>query len=54
MKIRIKKSADIMIGSLRVSAKVYNRIQELSKKAGVSNQEVMRAILDEVIDKVEV
>ena len=53
MKIRIKKSSDKNIGALRVSDKVFKRLEEIAKKEGVSKQEIIRAILDEMIDKVE-
>lgn len=54
MKIRIAKNADKIIGSLRVSLKVFEKVSAMAKKANVSNQEVVRAILDQVIDDVEV
>lgn len=53
IKIRIKKSSDIIIGALRVSEKVFIRLEAIAKKEKVSKQEVIRAILDEVIDDVE-
>ena len=54
MKIRISKSSDKQIGNLRVSAEVYEKLDKLAKKKGVSKQEVVRAILDSVINEVEV
>ena len=54
MKIRIAKSADKIIGSLRVSEQVFIKIEKIAKKEGVSNQEVVRAILDQVIDDIEI
>lgn len=54
MKIRIAKSTDKILGSLRVSQEVFNKLEALAKKKEVSKQEVLRAILDEVIDKIEV
>lgn len=54
MKIRIAQSADKIIGSLRVSNKVFDKIAEIAKVKGVSNQEVVRAILDQIIDEVEI
>jgi len=53
MKIRIAKSTDKILGSLRVSNEVYDKLEAIAKKKEVSKQEVVRAILDEVIDKVE-
>lgn len=53
MKIRISKSSDKQIGNLRISEKVFNRLEEISEKEKVSKQEIIRAILDEVIDKVK-
>jgi predicted DNA-binding protein len=53
MKIRISKSTDKILGSLRVSNDVYNKIEAIAKKKEVSKQEVVRAILDEAIDKIE-
>ena len=54
MKIRLAKSTDKIIGALRVSEKVAKRLEEIAKKEKVSKQEVIRAILDEVIDQIEV
>ena len=53
MKIRIVKSSDKQIGNLRVSDSVFKRLEEIAKKEKVSKQEIVRAILDEVIDKIE-
>ena len=53
MKIRIKKSSDKNIGALRVSDKVFKRLEEIAEKENVSKQEIIRSILDEIIDKVE-
>lgn len=53
MKIRIAKSTDKVIGALRVSQNVYDKIESIANKEKVSKQEVVRAILDEVIDKIE-
>lgn len=54
MKIRLSKSADIIVGALRVSLKVNKRLVEISKKEGVTRQEIIRAILDQVIDDIEI
>lgn len=53
MKIRISKSSDKIIGALRVSPNVFEKIEKLAKKNKVSKQEIVRAILYEVIDTVE-
>lgn len=53
MKIEIKKSTDKLIGNVRVSAKVYDRIAEIAKREKVSNQAVIRAIFDKVIDDID-
>lgn len=42
-----------MLGLLRVSNEVYGKLEAIAKKKEVSKQKVLRAILDEVIDKVE-
>ena len=54
MKIRIAKSTTKIIGALRVSEHVYEKLKALSEKEKVSMQEIVRAILDEVIDSVEI
>lgn len=53
MKIRIAKSTDKQFGNLRVSQDVFEKIEKIAAKKEVSNQEVVRAILDAVIDEVE-
>ena len=54
MKIRISKSADKIIGAQRVSPKVFEKLELIAKKEKVSKQEVVRAILDQVIESIEV
>lgn len=54
MKISIAKKAEKQIGGFRVSLKVYNRCKEISTKEGVTVAEVMRSILEQVIDNVEI
>lgn len=51
--IHIQHPTDKLIGALRVSNKVYVRVGEIAKNEGVSKQEVIRAILEQVIDGVE-
>ncbi len=48
MKIRITQSSDKQIGNLRISAEVFEKLDKLAKKKGVSKQEVVRAILDQM------
>lgn len=54
MKLQIKKSADKQIGGLRLSNETYNKIEVIAKKEQVSNQVIIRAILDRVIDDIEI
>lgn len=53
MKIRLAKSTDKQIGGLRVSLDVFSKLEKIAAEKKVSKQEIVRAILDEVIDKVE-
>lgn len=53
MKLHIPKSGDKIIGSLRVSKDIFDKIEILAKKNGVSNQEIVRQILINVIDSIE-
>lgn len=53
MKIRLAKPTGKIIGSVRVSDEVFTKLEDIAKREGVSNQEVIRAILDAVIDDVE-
>ncbi len=54
MKIRLSKSADKIIGAVRVSPEVFAKLERIATREKVSKQEIVRAILDEVIDEVEV
>lgn len=54
MKIHLSKSTDALIGAVRVTKDVYEKLDKIAKTQGVSKQEVIRAILIEVIDQVEV
>lgn len=49
--LRLSKTSDKIIGALRVSGKTFTRIEELAKANGVSNQEVVRAIVEGFIDE---
>lgn len=54
MKINIAKSTDKMLGGLRLSDQLYDKISALATKGRVSKQEIIRAILNQVIDDVEI
>lgn len=54
MKLKIPKSSDKIIGALRVDKDIFDKLHDLAKKAGVSVQEIIRHILKNVIDEVEV
>ena len=54
MKIRINKTTDKIIGALRCSTRVYDKVEKLAKEQKVTKQDIIRAILEEVIDEVEV
>ena len=54
MILKIPKSGDKVIGAVRVSEDLYDKLKTLSKKAGVSVQEIIRNILINIIDEVEV
>ena len=54
MKINVKKTAEKIIGALRVSPEVFYKIETLAKKEKVTNQVIIRAILEKVIDEIEV
>lgn len=49
--IRLAKTSDKIIGALRVSDKMYIKIEELAKANKVSNQEIVRAIVEGFIDE---
>lgn len=53
MKIRVAKRAEKIIGSLRVSEVVYSKLAKIARDKDVSVQEVVRAVLDEVVDTIE-
>lgn len=54
MKIAIHTPSDKQIGNVRVSDHVFNKLSALAKRKKVSNQTIVRAILEGVIDTVEV
>lgn len=54
MKLQIHTPSDKQIGNVRVSDKVYKKIEFLAEAKDVSNQAIIRAILEQVIDEVKV
>lgn len=54
MKIQLQKPASKIIGALRVSPETFDKIEKLAKKEKVTNQDIIRAILEQVIDEVEI
>lgn len=54
MKLKLQPAADRIIGALRVPPAVYDKIKLIANKNEVSLQEVVRAILVETIDTIEV
>ena len=54
MKLVIHKPSEKQIGNVRVSEEVFNKVAQLSKFKGVSNQTIVRSILETVIDEVKV
>lgn len=53
MKIKLNKNKANQIGFLRIDDETYNKVVAIAKKNKVSNQEVVRSILEQVIDDVE-
>lgn len=53
MKIQISQAADKQVGMVRLPKETYDKIEKLAKKKGVSKQEVIRSVLNAVIDEVE-
>lgn len=51
--IRLQKSTDKIIGSLRCSTRVYEKIDAMATAQNVSKQDIVRAILEEVIDEIK-
>lgn len=54
MKITIHTPSDKQIGNVRVSEHVFDKIETLAKRKKVSNQAIVRAVLEGIIDTVEV
>ncbi len=53
MKLHIPAPAYKTIGALRVSEKVFSKIEKIAKSKGCTNQDVIRAILEQVIEDIE-
>jgi len=51
--IKLITPSDKQIGNVRVSLRLYNKISDIAKQHDVSNQEIVRAILENVIDEVK-
>lgn len=53
MKIKIHKTASKTVGALRVSPETFDKVVKLAKREKVTNQDIVRAILEQVIDTIE-
>ena len=52
--IRLQKTSDKIIGSLRCSKRVFEIVERLAKENKVTKQDIIRAILEEVIDEIKI
>lgn len=52
--IRLIKSSDKIIGALRCSERVFDKIGKMADENGVTKQDIVRAILENVIDEVNI
>lgn len=52
--IKLTKSTDKIIGALRCSTKVFDKVEKLAKENKVTKQDIIRAILEECIDEVKI
>ncbi|MCK9370245.1 hypothetical protein M0R04_10095 [Candidatus Dojkabacteria bacterium] len=52
--IRLQKSTDKIIGVLRCSTRVFDIISKLAKENNVTKQDIVRAILEDVIDEIKI
>lgn len=52
--IILSTKAEKQIGGVRVSLGLYNKLDKISKDNGVTIAEVMRSILEQVIDEVKI
>lgn len=50
--IKLNKNKDAQIGFVRVSQRLYDKIQDVSKKHKVSMQTVVREVLENCLDDV--
>lgn len=51
--VKLNKNKDAQIGFVRVSQRLYDKIEQVSKKHKVSMQTVVREVLENCIDDVE-
>lgn len=51
--IKLIKSSDKILGAVRVSDDVFKKIVDLAKSQGVTNQDIVRAILVNCIDDIK-
>lgn len=51
--IKLIKSAYKTIGAVRVSEDIFSRIQKMARDEGVTNQDIVRAILVNCIDDIK-
>lgn len=51
--IKLNKNKDAQIGFVRVSQRLYDKIQSVSKKHKVTMQTVVREVLESCIDDVD-
>ena len=51
--IRLQKSTDKIIGALRCSNRVFEKVEAMATAQNVTKQEIVRAILEEVIDEIK-
>jgi len=52
--IKLHKSTDKVIGALRCSTKVYDIVEAMAAANNVTKQDIIRAILEEVIDEIKI
>ena len=51
--IRLHKSTDKIIGALRCSSRVFDIVEAMATAQKVTKQDIVRAILEEVIDEIK-
>lgn len=52
--IILSKSTDKIIGALRCSTRVYDKIEKMAKDNKSTKQDIIRAILENVIDGIKI